>query len=119
MGSRFTANLEGIRLVMEELKKRDLMFLDSITSVRSVAQRAAREAGVPFIGRNIFIDHLDETPEIIKRLAEVERLARKSGYAVAIGHPREKTLRVIGPWLDTIESKGFRLVPLSALIKKP
>ena len=119
MGSRFTANLEGIRLVMEELKKRDLMFLDSITSGRSVAQRAAREAGVPFIGRNIFIDHLDETPEIIKRLAEVERLARKSGYAVAIGHPREKTLRVIGPWLDTIESKDFRLVPLSALIKKP
>ena len=119
MGSRFTADLEGLRVVMEELKKRDLMFLDSITSGRSVARRAAREAGVPFIGRNIFIDHLDESPEIQKRLAEVEQFARKSGYAVAIGHPREKTLRVIGPWLDTIESKGFRLVPLSALIKKP
>lgn len=119
MGSRFTADLEGIRVVMEELKKRDLMFLDSITSGRSVARKAAREAGVPFIGRNIFIDHLDDFMEIKKRLAEVERLARKSGYAVAIGHPREKTLRVIGPWLDTVESKGFRLVPLSALIKKP
>ena len=119
MGSRFTADLEGIRVVMEELKKRDLLFLDSITSGRSVARRAAREAGVPYIGRNIFIDHLDDTAEIQKRLAEVERLARKSGYAVAIGHPREKTLRVIGPWLDTVESKGFRLVPLSALIKRP
>ena len=119
MGSRFTADLEGIRVVMEELKKRDLLFLDSITSGRSVARRAAREVGVPFIGRNIFIDHLDDTAEIRKRLAEVERLASKSGYAVAIGHPREKTLQALGPWLDTIESKGFRLVPLSTLIKKP
>jgi len=73
----------------------------------------------PFIGRNIFIDHLDESNEIQKRLDEVELLARKSGYAVAIGHPREKTLRVIGPWLDTVENKGFQLVPLSALIQKP
>lgn len=118
MGSRFTADLAGVLVVMEELKKRDLLFLDSITSGRSVARRAAREIGVPFIGRNIFIDHLDDTAEIKKRLAEVERLSARSGYAVAIGHPREKTLRALGPWLDTLESKGFRLVPLSTLIKK-
>ncbi|MBC8338984.1 MAG: divergent polysaccharide deacetylase family protein [Rhodospirillales bacterium] len=119
MGSRFTADLAGLRVVMGELKKRDLKFLDSITSGRTVARKAAREAGVPFLGRNIFIDHLDETAEIEKRLAEVERLAMKSGFAVAIGHPREKTLRTIGPWLEGVEEKGFRLVPLSTLYKRP
>jgi len=119
MGSRFTADLSGVKVVMKELKKRDLLFLDSITSGRSVARKAAREVGVPFLGRNIFLDHLDETAEIKKRLTEVERLARKSGYAVAIGHPREKTLRTVGPWLETVEEKGFRLVPLSALYKRP
>ncbi|NQV85210.1 MAG: divergent polysaccharide deacetylase family protein [Rhodospirillales bacterium] len=118
MGSRFTADLLGMRVVMQELKKRNLLFLDSITSGHSVARQVAGEIGVPFIGRNIFIDHLDETPEILKRLAEVERLAAKSGYAVAIGHPREKTLRAIGPWLDSLESRGFQLVRLSSLIKR-
>ena len=119
MGSRFTADLEGLRVVMQELKKRNLLFLDSVTSGRSVARQAAREIGVPFLGRNIFIDHLDETDEINKRLAEVERLAARSGYAIAIGHPREKTLRALGPWLNTVEAKGFRLVRLSTLFKKP
>ena len=95
------------------------MFLDSRTSNHSIAQRAAIESEVPFIVRNIFIDHLDDTEEIKKSLAQVERLALKLGYAVAIGHPRDKTLREIGPWLNSIENKGFQLVPLSKLIKRP
>jgi len=118
MGSRFTSDLESIRIFMGELKKHNLMFLDSRTSSNSVAQRAAIEAKVPFIVRNIFIDHLDETVAIKRSLAQIEKIALKSGYAVAIGHPRDRTLREVGAWLKTIESKGFQLVPLSALIKK-
>ena len=119
MGSRFTADLKSVRIFMRELKKHNLMFLDSRTSSHSVTERAAIEVGVPFIVRNIFIDHFDETGEIRKSLAQVERLALKSGYAVAIGHPRDKTLREIGPWLNSIENRGFQLVPLSTLIKRP
>jgi len=48
----------------------------------TVARRAAREAGVPFLGRNIFIDHTDEIEDIKKRLAELyedkELLAKTS-----------------------------------------
>jgi polysaccharide deacetylase 2 family uncharacterized protein YibQ len=119
MGSRFTADLESVRIFMKELKKRNLMFLDSRTSSKSVAQRAAIEAKVPFIVRNIFIDHIDDTIEIKKSLTQVERFAKKFGYAVAIGHPRDKTLREVGSWLNTFEEKGLQLVPLSKLIKKP
>ncbi len=119
MGSHFTADLESMRIFMKELKKYNLMFLDSRTSSRSVAKRAAIEAKVPFIMRNIFIDHTDETGEIIKNLALVERLARKSGYAVAIGHPRDKTLKQVGNWLSTFEKKGLQLVSLSKLVRSP
>jgi polysaccharide deacetylase 2 family uncharacterized protein YibQ len=116
MGSRFTADLESIQIFMNELKKHNLMFLDSRTSSRSVAQRAAIEANVPFIVRNIFIDHINETDEIIKSLDQVERLARRSGYAVAIGHPRDKTIKYVGNWLNTFAKKGLKLVPLSKLV---
>ena len=118
MGSRFTSDLESIRIFMGELKKHNLMFLDSRTSRNSVAKRVAFEINVPYIERNIFIDHLDETEEIQKSLAKIEQLAKKNGFAVAIGHPRDNTLREVGSWLKTIESKGFQLVPLSKLIKK-
>ena len=119
MGSRFTSDLESVRIFMKELKKRNLMFLDSRTSNQSVAQRAAIEAKVPFIVRNIFIDHLDETSEIRKSLVQIERLAEKNGYAVAIAHPRDKTLKEVEKWLNTLEEKGLQLVPLSKLINRP
>ena len=119
MGSRFTADLPGLRTVMEELKRRDLLFLDSVTSGKSVAGKAAREIGVPFARRNVFLDHQDDKVGIERRLAEVERLARGKGLAVAIGHPRERTLTALRTWLTELEAKGFRLVPLSAAIKKP
>ena len=119
MGSRFTADLESIRIFMRELKKHNLIFLDSKTSSHSVARKAAIEANVPFIVRNIFIDHIDETKEIKKMLVQVEKLAHKTGYAVAIGHPKDNTLREIKPWLNTLESKDLQLVPLSKLVKYP
>ncbi|MFQ5764594.1 MAG: divergent polysaccharide deacetylase family protein [Rhodospirillales bacterium] len=117
MGSRFTADLPGMVVVMEEMRKRELLFLDSITAGRSVGRQAARRVGVPFAVRNVFLDDKDDVRGISQRLAEVERLAKKTGVAVAIGHPRESTLRALGPWLDGIETKGFQLVPVSAVIR--
>jgi len=117
MGSRFTSDLQGMRTLMEELKKKNLWFFDSITSGTSKGRIAAKEFDIPFTARNIFIDH-DENINVIKsQLAKVERLARKQGYAIAIGHPRENTIRALEPWIKTIESKGFKLVPLSTLVK--
>ena len=52
-----------------------------------------------------------------RSLAETERLARRTGAAVAIGHPREATLRALGRWLAGVEARGFQLVPLSAVVK--
>lgn len=119
MGSRFTADLPGMELVLKELKKRNLFFLDSITAGNTVARKAARKIGVPFAARNIFLDHQDDVQGIQKRLKEVEKLARKTGLAVAIGHPREATLQALAPWLEKIEAQGFQLVPVSAVVKKP
>jgi len=117
MGSRFTADLPGVTVVMKEMKKRGLLFLDSVTSAKSVARKAARELGVPFRSRHIFLDHQDDAKKINFRLGEVERLARKTGLAIAIGHPREKTLLALKSWLDGIEAKGFQLIPLSMAFK--
>jgi uncharacterized protein len=119
MGSRFTADLEGMRGVMGELQRRGLAFLDSVTSANSVGHKVAREAGIPFTLRNIFLDHEDDLETINKQLAKVEKLAKSQGYAIAIGHPRETTLKALAPWLETLEQRGFQLVPVSALLRVP
>ena len=116
MGSRFTSNLEGMRTVMKELKKRKLIFLDSVTTGSTKGRIAANQIGVPFIARNIFLDHIDDVNEIKMRLDAVKRLAKKQGYAVAIGHPRDATIKVLKSWLSEVENENFQLVPISALI---
>ena len=116
MGSKFTADAAAMAVVMEEIKSRGLMFLDSRTTGATVGGVLARRMGVPFLERNVFLDHDNDVAAITARLAEVEKLARRKGTAIAIGHPREATIRALVPWLDGVEAKGFQLVPLTALL---
>lgn len=119
MGSRFTADAEGMHGVMIELKKRGLAFLDSMTTPKSFGHTAARDTGVPFTLRNVFLDHEDSRAAVEAQLLKLEALARKHGHALAIGHPREATLAALAPWLGTLDAKGFQLVPASALLRVP
>lgn len=118
MGSKFTSDENAMRLVLEEIRRRGLLFMDSRTSAKTVGARLARRMGVPFVERNVFLDHVNEVAAVNRQLAEVEAVARRQGYAVAIGHPREATIKALEPWLADIEKRGFRLVPLSAVVKR-
>jgi uncharacterized protein len=117
MGSKFTADLASMRIVIGELKLRGLMFLDSRTSGRTVGGKLARAENVPYAERNVFLDHDDDVEKIKSQLKVVERVARKRGSAVAIGHPRDATLKALGEWLPSVVGKGFQLVPISALAR--
>lgn len=117
MGSRFTSDFKSMASVMKELNNRGLMFLDSLTSAKSQGSRAARSTGIPHLTRNVFLDHEDDLDAINRRLRDTERLALRQGHAIAIGHPRDNTLAALTVWLNTVEEKGFQLVPLTALLK--
>jgi len=117
MGSRFSRFRPGLAIVMAEIKKRGVFFLDSKTTPDSAAEKVAQEYGVPVTHRDVFLDH-DEDPQMVgSSLQEVENVARRKGSAVAIGHPKDVTLDNLEPWLATLESKGFRLAPLSDVLK--
>jgi uncharacterized protein len=118
MGSRFTAFRPGMETVLRQLKPRGLMFLDSRTTAKSVGEQTAQELGVPGIVRHIFLDD-DESVEAVRRkLAEVEAVARRQGYVVAIGHPHEATLQALKEWLPTVQGKGLALAPATAVLRK-
>ncbi len=119
MGSKFTEYSKGMTVVMRELKKRGLLYLDSRTTGSTVGPGLARRFGVPYAERNIFLDHVNDVGAVKARLGEVERLARRRGLAIAIGHPRRATLRALKDWLPGLANKGFVLVPLSSVVKAP
>ena len=116
MGSKFTANEKAMSIVIKEIKNRGLLFLDSRTSGRTVGAKLARKMGVPVAERNIFIDHENTIEAVKAQLKKVEKLARTRGSVIAIGHPRDVTIRALRIWLAGIEGRGFRLVPLTTLV---
>lgn len=117
MGSKFTGDGPAMAVVMAVLRSRGLLFLDSRTTPDSMAAREARRAGVPVLERNVFLDNLNEVAAVNDRLAEVERIARHHGTAIAIGHPRDATLAALAAWIPHLKERGFVLVPLTAILK--
>lgn len=117
MGSKFTEYAPGMTEVMKVLKKRGLLFLDSRTTAKSVGIDLAAKYGVPHADRHVFLDNQQNVAAILKQLAHVERIARKIGYAIAIGHPHDTTIQALKQWLPTLQAKGLVLVPLSTIVR--
>jgi hypothetical protein len=117
MGSRFTTDEAGMTQVLGAIRERGLLFVDSRTTALSVARKVAAALAVPFAERHVFLDDAPALSSVRRQLEEIERIARKRGYAVAIGHPRDTTLQALENWLPGLAARGFVLVPVSAIVR--
>ncbi len=115
MGSRFTTSPGDLKPVLRTLKLRGLMFLDSRSSANSIAAQMAQAIGLPRAVNDRFIDREASRAAIDRRLAELERIARDTGAAVAMGFPYPVTLERLAVWMPTLDRKGLALAPLSAV----
>lgn len=116
MGSYFTARQDKMAIVLGELKKRNLFYIDSRTTTQTVAFELAKRIGLPVANRNVFLDN-DLSPNAIK--FQMERLlgmARYAGTAIGIGHPHRETLKVLKNYLHKLKT-NFKMVPVSELVK--
>ncbi|MGE3624123.1 MAG: divergent polysaccharide deacetylase family protein, partial [Bdellovibrionales bacterium] len=117
MGSKFTAYAPGMEIVMEEIDRRRLFYLDSRTGPKSVGEAVARRHGLPVLGRDVFLDDSLSPHAVRAQLDATERVARRKGYAIAIGHPHDVTLAALESWIPDAERRGFVFVPVRELLK--
>jgi polysaccharide deacetylase 2 family uncharacterized protein YibQ len=117
-GSALTENKEAMKFLMAELKARNLMFLDSLTSSKSVAYATAKEFGLRSGKRDVFLDNdIDNPASIRKQLDELGEIARKNGRAIGIGHPHPVTITELRKWLADVGNQGFEIVPVSKVMQ--
>ncbi|MDA8125264.1 MAG: divergent polysaccharide deacetylase family protein [Deltaproteobacteria bacterium] len=119
MGSRFMEDDAGVAIVMEELSRRGLFFVDSRTTAGSRGRALAARAGVPFAARDIFIDHTPGYEAALAALLDPTRQDRGKKAWLLIGHPHPETLRALKTALPRWREAGIRLVPLSACVRAP
>ena len=119
MGSGLTGNMQVMSRLMAMLVERgELYFLDSRTHDSTVAEQAARQAGVPTSRRDVFLDTQRDEAYISDQLNLLLARAQQQGSAVGIGHPYPETLAVLARRLPELDALGVELVPLSRLIQR-
>jgi hypothetical protein len=116
MGSKFTEDPDHMKIVLKELGRRKLFFLDSYTTPRSVAHSVGQELRVPSLRRDIFLDHTDTEEAIQAQLEQLIKKAKIQGDVIAIGHPYESTYNVLNRAAGLFRKEGITVVPASQLI---
>ena len=117
MGSKATADLKTMTWVMQELKARDMAFIDSRTTIRTVAEEAARAQGVPTNRRHVFLDNERSAAAIRTQLDEAVYRSRLEGEIIAIGHMDKVTIKVLSKELPALAKRGADLAKPSDLVR--
>jgi len=119
MGARFTAEPEAMTPVIQDIAKRGLLYLDDGTSARSKADSVAAQQGAPFAAADLLIDASQDRGAILKKLDELERIARAKGTAIATGSAFDVTVEAVTSWANEAKARGIEIVPVSALVRDP
>ncbi|MDU8600314.1 divergent polysaccharide deacetylase family protein [Pseudomonas syringae] len=116
MGSRMTAEPVAMTWLMAELQRRHLFFVDSRTSVKTVAAAEAQRIGLASVSRDVFLDDERTAEAITRQLQTAIKIARKYGSAVVIGHPYPVTLDVLERELPNLKAQGVEWIDLRSMI---
>lgn len=120
ISARSTRNRPLMHEFMKLIKGRVAFFLDSRTTVKTVAYDEARAAGIPAAIEFTFLD-TDKPGDKDFCVAMLKRAvfqARKHGEAVAIGHHYwPQTLECLRDEVPRYEAAGVEFVPVSALAR--
>jgi polysaccharide deacetylase 2 family uncharacterized protein YibQ len=114
-GSRFTTSQADLLPILDEIKARGLMFVDSHSTDNSVAGPLAKSIGLPRAVSDLSLDQPQASRDAIdRRLAQLEQAARQTGVAVGLGEVYPVTIERLAQWIPTLERKGIALAPISA-----
>jgi polysaccharide deacetylase 2 family uncharacterized protein YibQ len=101
MGSKLTQNAKAMTVVLAHLKGRGKFFLDSLTTPKSCVREVSKKLGMRYYRRHMFLDNSASEHAILLQLRKAESLAKRTGLAVAIGHPYPATLSALENWART------------------
>lgn len=116
-GSRFSADIDKLTPVLEELRRRGLLVLDANVTSRTTMGAAAQQISLPFAVSSITIDRVPVAEEIDEALAAVEQTARVQGSAVAYASPLPVTVDRLELWSKGLAQRGIVLAPVSAVVQ--
>ena len=105
MGSAATENPELMRIVIQEIKKKNLIFIDSRTSLSSVAYDIAKNENLICGYSAGFLDSIDDVAVIKEKLQELVKKAKQNGKIIVIAHPKKNTFIALKDKLPSLKQE--------------
>jgi polysaccharide deacetylase 2 family uncharacterized protein YibQ len=123
-GSKATENSSVMQVVLGQIKNKNLFFLDSVTSGKSVCKKISKTMDLRCAERDVFLDlpssaydKKNVSDYIRTQLYKLAKVGLKKGYAIGIGHDREVTLKVLKETIPELEKMGLKFVRVSDVIR--
>ena len=115
-GSKATADARVMNAIATVLASKGDFFIDSRTNAKSVAQTVSSEHGVRTASRDVFLDNQADVEYSKGQLRAAAVLAKRTGSAIAIGHPRPTTLVAVRDLIPELQAEGIDFVLASELV---
>lgn len=103
-GSKFTADEAAMHKLIVSLQSHNIEFIDSRTIGQTKVPKVMRSFGQKYRGRDVFLDHAMDLASVKKQIFQAVKIAKKRGYAIAIGHPHVNTLKALRQSKELLKS---------------
>lgn len=109
-GSKASADPRVMKDVIRVLAEHDDFFIDSRTNSASVGEQVAQANGVRTAARDVFLDNKEDVAYSEAQLREAAAIAKRTGSAIAIGHPKATTLEAVKALIPEFQADGIQFV---------
>lgn len=115
MGARFLTDAGALEPIMRDIAGRGLLFLDDGASAQSLSDKFAKALNMPYSVGDLQLDDQLQKQAILKRLDELERIAKSNGSAIGVATAFDESVTTIAEWVREAKSRGIEIVGISAL----
>ena len=119
MGSRAMQDERVVAAILAIVREKNLIFVDSRTTIHSVAPALSRELDLPYLGRDVFLELTKNKADICRQLQRLGQIALRRGYAIGIGHVGHDggsvTAEAIRETYPELQALGVRFIPLTQM----
>ena len=107
---------DAYKMLTQLTESHGLILVSGIPSLPSdSAKLASGMIRSPFFGASLWLDQQPSEAAIRAQMNKAESIAKKQGRAIVIATPQPITLDMIHEWQDALKTRGFALVPITAL----
>lgn len=117
LNEKFSSDLDSLKILLQSVANRGLLMVMGSEPHKSESKTLVDSSTTPLVIADMLIDEELSATAIQTRLASLEHLAKKRGYAIGIVQPYPISIEQLRLWSETLKDKGIVLVPISAVAK--